>query len=115
MPSGGLATFLERAHFGVDLTRIIPMKLPALALTAILGAIGPSVTIADASAAELSITPAYRSGHVHTTGYVLWDDVYPPAIYGPYLRSVEEVQALKAERRPVSVLWWGGNYNYTRW
>ena len=91
------------------------MKLPVLALTAVLGAIGPSVTIADASAAELSITPASRSGHVHATGYVLWDDVYPPAIYGPYLRSVEEVQALKAARRPVSVLWWGRNYNYTRW
>jgi hypothetical protein len=89
------------------------MKLPTLALTAILGAIGPATITADASAADLSMTPAPRSGYVHTTGYVLWDDVYPPASYGPYLRSVEEVRALKAERQPVSVLWWHGLY--TRW
>jgi hypothetical protein len=87
------------------------MKPPVLALVAILGAVGPFVTAADASAAELSIAPASKSGYyARATGYVFWDDVYPPAVYGPYLRPVEEVRQLKAERQPVSVRWWHGHY-----
>ncbi len=86
------------------------MKLRAFALAVIVGAVGPALATADASAADLSIAPAHRSGYAHATGYVFWDDVYPPAIYGPYLRPVEEVRALKAERQPVSVRWWHGHY-----
>jgi hypothetical protein len=83
------------------------MKLRFVALSAALLVFGSCAATSIASAAELALSPAHRSAHHYQTGYVLWDDVYPPAIYGPYLRSVEEVQALKAARRPVSVLWSG--------
>lgn len=85
------------------------MKLRSLASTVALCALGLSFAASAVSAAELAVP--YRSARVVGTGYVLWDDVYPPAIYGPYPRPVEEVQALKAERRPVSTLWWGYWYN----
>jgi hypothetical protein len=89
------------------------MKPPVLALAAILGAIGPLLTAADA--AELSIAPPSKSGYyAPAMAYVLWDDVYPPAVYGPYLRPVEEVRQLKAQRQPVSVRWWHGHY-YNLW
>jgi hypothetical protein len=89
------------------------MMLRSVALGAALFALGSYSAISIASAADLPLSPAYRSAHHHyQAGYVLWDDVYPPAVYGPYLRSVEEVQALKAARRPVSVAWSGYWYRY---
>ncbi len=86
------------------------MKLPALVLGVVLSASGLAATVDTASSAELAISPAHRAGYVYRTGYVFWDDVYPPAIYGPYLKSVEEVQALKAQAQPVSARWWYGWY-----
>jgi hypothetical protein len=83
------------------------MKRRFVALSAALFVFGSSSATSTASAAELALSPMHRSAHLYRTGYVLWDDVYPPAVYGPYLRSVEEVQALKAARRPVSALWSG--------
>jgi hypothetical protein len=81
------------------------MKIRVFALTAALFAFGSSLS--TVAAAELSIAPAHRSGHVRVTpGYVFWDDVYPPAIYGPYLRSIEEVRALKAAPPPLPSAWW---------
>ena len=83
------------------------MKRRTLVLTAFLSVLPPLLATSDASAADVAISPTPRSAYAHGAGYVFWDDVYPPAIYGPSLRPVEEVQALKAERRPVSSLWSG--------
>ena len=88
--------------------------IPSIALSALLVAL----TASAAPAAELQLAPMHhRAAHVHhttyvRTGLVFWDDVYPPAIYGPQLRPVEEVAAMKAEARPVSQRWWG--YWYVR-
>jgi len=78
-----------------------------------LATLGAVLTPNAAPAAELAVAPIHhhRAANVGT-GYVLWDDVYPPAIYGPQLRPVEEVTAMKAEARPVSQRWWG--YWYVR-
>ncbi|WP_249141053.1 hypothetical protein [Bradyrhizobium liaoningense] len=65
-----------------------------------------------APAAELALAPAHYRAATVQGGYVFWDSVYPPAIYGPQLRRVEEVAAVKAQARPVSQLWWG--YWYVR-
>jgi hypothetical protein len=86
---------------------IDPMNFRTLAPSIALSVLGLALITTAASAAELALAPAHhRSAHLRT-GYVFWDDVYPPAIYGPNLRSVEEVAALKAEARPVSQRWWG--------
>ncbi|MGL9621323.1 hypothetical protein QRQ56_25220 [Bradyrhizobium sp. U531] len=82
--------------------------IPSIALSAL----GLALTASVAPAAELALAPAHhRAAYVHT-GVVLWDDVYPPAIYGPQVRSVEEVAAMKSQARPVSQRWWG--YWYAR-
>ena len=88
---------------------------PSIALPALLVALAAT----PAPAAELELAPMHphRAVHVrHTTyvrtGLVFWDSVYPPAIYGPQLRPIEEVVAMKAEARPVSQRWWG--YWYVR-
>jgi hypothetical protein len=93
------------------------MMLRSLALGAAFCVLGSSFAVSVASAAELAVSPTHRSAHYYQTGFVLWDDVYPPAVYGPYLRPVEEVQALKAERRPVSAHfrgYWNGWDWYAR-
>lgn len=88
------------------------MNFRTLAPSIALSVLGLALITTAASAAELALAPAHHwSAHLRT-GYVFWDDVYPPAIYGPNLRSVEEVAALKAEARPVSQRWWG--YWYAR-
>ena len=89
------------------------MKPSALVLTTLFCASAPILAASVASATDLSIYPAHRSAHAYRTGYVYWDDVYPPAVYGPRLRPIEEVQALKAERRPISSLW-SGFWGYYR-
>ncbi|QAU48701.1 hypothetical protein [Bradyrhizobium guangzhouense] len=79
-----------------------------------LATLGAVLTPNAVPAAELAIAPIHhhhRAVYVQT-GYVPWDDVYPPAIYGPQLRPVEEVAAMKAGARPVSQRWWG--YWYVR-
>jgi hypothetical protein len=86
------------------------MKRRAIALTAFVCAFLPTLAAGVASAADISISPAPRSAHVYGMGSVFWDDVYPPAGYGPYLRSIEEVRALKAERRPLPRPWSYGWY-----
>ncbi|MBR0959251.1 hypothetical protein [Bradyrhizobium japonicum] len=80
--------------------------IPSIALSAL----GLALTASMAPAAELSVAPA-RAASVQG-GLVLWDNVYPPAIYGPQLRPAAEVAAMKAQARPVSQLWWG--YWYVR-
>lgn len=77
-----------------------------------LAALGAVLTPTAVPAAELAVAPMHHRAGYAPTGVVLWDDVYPPAIYGPQLRSVEEVTAMKAEARPVSHRWWG--YWYVR-
>lgn len=73
-----------------------------------------ALTTSAVPAAELALAPVHhRAAHVRT-GYVFWDDVYPPAVFGPTLRPVEEVAAMKAEARPVSQRWWGYGYWFTR-
>ncbi|MBR0829894.1 hypothetical protein JQ596_30630 [Bradyrhizobium manausense] len=89
------------------LKRTIFMKLHVLAPIVAFCACS-SLMPGTASSAELSIPSSQRSA----SGYVYWDDVYPPAVYGPYLRSVEEVRALKANRQPVNARWNG--YFYIR-
>lgn len=81
--------------------------IPSIALAAL----GLTLTVSVAPAAELAVAPSHRAAAVQG-GLVLWDDVYPPAIYGPQLRPVEEVAAMKAQARPVSQRWWG--YWYVR-
>lgn len=88
------------------------MNFRALIPSIALSALGLTLTASMAPAAELSIAPAHHRGAYVQTGYVFWDDVYPPAIYGPQLRPVEEVAAMKAQARPVSQRWWG--YWYVR-
>lgn len=82
------------------------MTFRALIPSIALAALGLTVTASVAPAAELAVAPAHRAAAVQG-GYVFWDPVYPPAIYGPQLRSVEEVAAMKAQARPVSQRWWG--------
>jgi hypothetical protein len=85
--------------------------IPSIALSALLIALTAPV----ASAAELELAPMHhRAAHAAyvQTGLVFWDDVYPPAIYGPQLRPIEEVAGMKAAARPVSQRWWG--YWYVR-
>lgn len=81
--------------------------IPSIALSAL----GLTLTASVAPAAELAPPPSHRSAAVQG-GVVLWDDVYPPAMYGPQIRPVEEVAAMKAQARPVSQRWWG--YWYVR-
>ena len=92
------------------------MKFRTLASGLAACALGLAVTTTIASAAELALAPIhhhhhYRAAYVRT-GYVFWDDVYPPAIYGPQLRPIEEVAAMKAAARPVDAHWRG--YWYLR-
>lgn len=88
------------------------MNFRALIPSIALSALGLTLTASMAPAAELSIAPAHHQAASVQGGLVLWDDVYPPAIYGPQLRPVEEVAAMKAQARPVSQRWWG--YWYVR-
>ncbi|MDE5447249.1 hypothetical protein GWG65_39285 [Bradyrhizobium sp. CSA207] len=83
------------------------MNLRPLAPSIALSALGLALITTAAPAAELALAPAHHRAAYAKTGYVFWDDVYPPAVYGPNLRSVEEVAALKAQARPVSQRWWG--------
>lgn len=93
------------------------MKFRAFASGLVVCGLGLTVTTTIASAAELALAPIhhhhhhYRAAYVRT-GSVFWDDVYPPAIYGPYLRPIEEVVALKAAALPVDAHWRG--YGYIR-
>lgn len=86
------------------------MTFRALIPCVALAALGLTVTASVTPAAELAVAPA-RAAAVQG-GNVFWDPVYPPAIYGPQLRPVEEVAAMKAQARPVSQRWWG--YWYVR-
>ncbi|MHC4044880.1 hypothetical protein [Bradyrhizobium sp. 23AC] len=88
------------------------MTVRALIPSIALSALGLALTASVAPAAELALAPAHQRAAYAQTGAVLWDDVYPPAVYGPQLRSVEEVAAMKAQARPVSQRWWG--YWYVR-
>ena len=88
------------------------MNFRALVPCIALSALGLALTASAAPAAELALAPVHHRAAYVQTGLVLWDDVYPPAIYGPQLRSVEEVAAMKAQARPVSQRWWG--YWYVR-
>jgi hypothetical protein len=88
------------------------MTFRALIPSIALAALGLTATASVAPAAELALARGHRAAAVVQGGLVLWDDVYPPAIYGPQLRPVEEVAAMKAQARPVSQRWWG--YWYVR-
>ncbi|WP_271504696.1 hypothetical protein [Bradyrhizobium sp. CCBAU 11357] len=88
-----------------------PMNFRAVVSSIALSALGLTLATSATSAAEFALAPAHRAAAVQG-GLVFWDDVYPPAIYGPQLRSVEEVAAMKAQARPVSERWWG--YWYVR-
>lgn len=77
-----------------------------------LSALGLTLVASATSAAELALAPAHQRVASVQDGLVFWDPVYPPAIYGPQLRPVEEVAAMKAQARPVSQRWWG--YWYVR-
>ncbi|PJG55660.1 hypothetical protein CVM73_08915 [Bradyrhizobium forestalis] len=88
------------------------MNFRALIPSIALASLGLTLTASMAPAAELSVAPAHHRAASVQGGLVLWDDVYPPAIYGPQLRPVEEVAAMKAQARPVSQRWWG--YWYVR-
>ena len=83
------------------------MTFRALIPSIALSALGLALTASVAPAAELAVAPGHQRAAAVRGGYVFWDPVYPPAIYGPQLRSVEEVAAMKAQARPVSQLWWG--------
>lgn len=72
-----------------------------------LSALGLTLVASATSAAELALAPAHQRAASVQGGLVFWDPVYPPAIYGPQLRPVEEVAAMKAQARPVSQRWWG--------
>src|SRR3569623_1845999 len=105
-----------RIIFGRAVRRISPMNFRAFAPYAAICALGLAMSSTMVSAAELAIPPSHHH-HFHRaavvrTGYVFWDDVYPPAIYGPYLRPVEEVVALKAAAVPGDRHWRG--YWYIR-
>ena len=89
-----------------------PMTFRALIPSIALSALGLALTASVAPAAELAVVPGHQRAAAAQGGLVLWDDVYPPAIYGPQLRPVEEVAAMKAQARPVSQRWWG--YWYVR-
>jgi hypothetical protein len=77
-----------------------------------LSALGLTLAASATSAAELALARSHARVATVQGGLVFWDDVYPPAIYGPQLRPVEEVAAMKAQARPVSQRWWG--YWYVR-
>lgn len=83
------------------------MRLRAFALSIVLCTSG--LVAADlASAAELGVPHARHAHHAryaYQTGYVFWDDVYPPALYGAYPKPVEEVAALKAQASPARSHW----------
>ncbi|QPF84393.1 hypothetical protein IC762_33100 [Bradyrhizobium genosp. L] len=87
------------------------MRLRALALSVALVTSG--LVAADmASAAELAVPyrhHAYHHAHharyAYQPGYVFWDSVYPPALYGAYPKPVEEVAALKAQASPARTHW----------
>ncbi|MDF0578916.1 hypothetical protein [Bradyrhizobium yuanmingense] len=87
------------------------MNFRAVASSIALSALGLTLATSMAPAAELALAPSQRAAAVQG-GLVFWDDVYPPAIYGPQLRPAEEVAAMKAQARPVSQRWWG--YWYVR-
>ncbi|MDA9543886.1 MULTISPECIES: hypothetical protein [unclassified Bradyrhizobium] len=87
------------------------MNFRALIPTIALAALGLTLAASATSAAELALAPSQRAAAVQG-GLVFWDDVYPPAVYGPQLRPAEEVAAMKAQARPVSQRWWG--YWYVR-
>jgi hypothetical protein len=105
-PSGSRRIISHRISEGFN-----PMNFRALIPSIALAALGLTVTTSVAPAAELAVAPAHRTAAAQG-GLVLWDDVYPPAVYGPQLRPVEEVAAMKAQARPVSQRWWG--YWYVR-
>lgn len=88
-----------------------PMNFRAVVSSIALSALGLTLATSVTSAAELALARSHRAAAVQG-GLVFWDDVYPPAIYGPQLRPVEEVAAMKAQARPVSQRWWG--YWYVR-
>ncbi|MFK4505549.1 hypothetical protein LPJ38_34230 [Bradyrhizobium daqingense] len=88
------------------------MDFRALISSIALSVLGLTLTASVAAAAELALAKAHHRAASVQSGYVFWDPVYPPAIYGPQLRPVEEVVAAKAQARPVSQLWWG--YWYVR-
>jgi hypothetical protein len=48
-----------------------------------LATLGAVLTPNAVPAAELAVAPMHHRATYARTGYVLWDDVYPPAIYGP--------------------------------
>jgi hypothetical protein len=100
------------ALFLPHLRGINPMNFRTLTPSIALSVLGLALITTAAPAAELALAPAHHREAYVRTGYVFWDDVYPPAVYGPNLRSVEEVAALKAAARPVSQLFWG--YWYPR-
>ncbi|MCA1414701.1 hypothetical protein I6F30_26745 [Bradyrhizobium sp. NBAIM20] len=87
------------------------MNFRALIPSIALAALGLTLATSTASAAELALAPSHRAAAAQG-GLVFWDDVYPPAVYGPQLRPAEEVAAMKAQARPVSQRWWG--YWYVR-
>lgn len=108
-----LATFQRPSHYFPPILRgINPMNFRTLTPSIALSVIGLALITTAAPAAELALAPAHHRAAYVRTGVVFWDDVYPPAVYGPNLRSVEEVAALKAAARPVSQLFWG--YWYPR-
>lgn len=88
------------------------MNVRTFTPTIALSVLGLTLMTAAAPAAELTLAPTHHRAAYVRTGYVFWDGVYPPAVYGPNLRPVEEVAAMKAEARPVSQRWWG--YWYAR-
>ncbi len=82
------------------------MRLRALVPTIAFSVLGVVLTTTMAPAAELALAPSHHRAAYVQTGYVFWDSVYPPAVYGPQLRPVEEVAAMKAAAQPVSRSWW---------
>jgi len=90
------------------------MAFRALRSSIAFSALGVALMTTAAPAPELALAPAHHRAADVQAGYVFWDGVYPPAVYGPTLRPVEEVAAMKAEARPVSRLWWGYGYWFTR-
>ncbi|KRQ12968.1 hypothetical protein ACNJX9_30950 [Bradyrhizobium sp. DASA03076] len=83
------------------------MSLRALVPSIALSVLGIAMTTTMAPAAELALAPSHHRAAYVQTGYVFWDDVYPPAVYGPQLRPVEEVQAMKAQAQPIPRRgWW---------
>lgn len=82
------------------------MSFRALIPSIALSVLGVALTSTVAPAAELALAPAHHRAAYVQTGYVFADNVYPPAVYGPQLRPVEEVAAMKAQAQPNSRSWW---------